>query len=168
MKPLKSSLIETKLGPMLAISDEHALYLLEFIDEQHLATSKIAKFELKTKLSITAGTTEAIQSIEEELQSYFDGTLRTFKTPLHLMGSPFQKLAWQALMRIPYGQTRSYAAQATAINKPLACRAIGNANAMNQMAIVIPCHRVINSNGDLGGYAAGPLRKRWLLDHEMT
>lgn len=82
------------------------------------------------------------------------------------MGSPFQKLVWEELISIPYGQTRTYAEQAAAIGKYKAYRAVANANGANQIAIVIPCHRIINSNGDIGGYGGGITRKQWLINHE--
>ena len=83
-----------------------------------------------------------------------------------MFGSDFQQKVWQALLKIPYGETRSYAAQAAAMGFPKATRAVANANGANQLAIVIPCHRIINSNGALGGYGGGVARKEWLLQHE--
>lgn len=80
-----------------------------------------------------------------------------------MIGSAFQKKVWQELKKIPLGETRSYLEIAKAINVPTACRAVARANGANQLAIVVPCHRVINSNGELGGYAGGVLRKQWLL-----
>lgn len=162
---LKSSWIDTKLGAMLAISDETGLYLLEFVDRRGLE-SEVERLRLRTKAAIIPGATDPIKSITLELESYFDGTLTEFKTPLHLLGSPFQKLVWEELMNIPYGTTRSYMAQAEAIGKNKAYRAVANANGANQLAIIIPCHRIINSNGDLGGYGGGITRKQWLIDHE--
>ncbi len=164
-KMLKASWVDTKLGPMIAISDETGLYLLEFVDRRGLEL-EVERLRIKTKAAIIPGITDPIKSITFELESYFNGTLTKFKTPLHLLGSPFQKLVWQSLMRIPYGQTRSYMAQAEAIGKATAYRAVANANGANQLAIVIPCHRIINSNGDLGGYGGGVARKQWLIDHE--
>jgi AraC family transcriptional regulator, regulatory protein of adaptative response / methylated-DNA-[protein]-cysteine methyltransferase len=162
---LKASWFDTRLGPMIAVGDEEGLYLLEFCDRQRLAR-KIEKLKLKTKTSLMAGVTDLIHSIQTELDAYFEGSLTAFKTPLHLLGSSFQKQVWAALTRIPYGETRSYSTQATAIGKQSACRAVANANGANQLAIVIPCHRIIRLNGTLGGYGGGVSRKQWLLDHE--
>jgi AraC family transcriptional regulator of adaptative response/methylated-DNA-[protein]-cysteine methyltransferase len=162
---LKASWLDTPLGPMLAIADEERLYLLEFVERRALHRD----VERKTKrinAAIIPGITAPITSIEQELKGYFAGTLREFKTPLFLLGSPFQKRAWQALMEIPYGQTKSYGEQAKAIAQPTAFRAVAGANGCNQLAIIIPCHRIINSNGDLGGYGGGLVRKQWLIDHE--
>jgi AraC family transcriptional regulator of adaptative response/methylated-DNA-[protein]-cysteine methyltransferase len=164
-KILHCSWFDTKLGPMIAISDNESLYLLEFVDRRGLE-HEIEKLKLKTKASIIPGDTNPIKSITFEIQSYFDGVLTEFKTPLHLLGSVFQMLVWKELMRIPYGETRTYAAQAESIGKSTAYRAVANANGANQIAIVIPCHRIINSNGNLGGYGAGIIRKQWLIDHE--
>jgi AraC family transcriptional regulator of adaptative response/methylated-DNA-[protein]-cysteine methyltransferase len=164
-KMLKASWLDTKLGPMLAIADKAGLYLLEFVDRRGLER-EVERLRLKTQAAIIPGITDPIKSITLELASYFDGRLTDFKTPLHLLGSPFQRLVWEELMRIPYGQTRSYATQADSIGKATAYRAVANANGANQLAIVIPCHRIINSNGDLGGYGGGITRKQWLIDHE--
>ena len=110
--------------------------------------------------------TVAIKSIEKELKQYFSSKLLEFKTPVHLIGSEFQKSVWQALQKIQIGKTCSYADQAKAIGKPTAFRAVANANGMNPLGIIIPCHRVINTNGELGGYGGGLARKEWLLKHE--
>lgn len=164
---LKTSWIDTKLGPMLAIADDHALYLLEFVDRRGLER-EIERLRLKTKSAIIPGRTPPIKSIEQELNLYFDGHLTKFKTPLSLLGSPFQKSVWAALLKIPLGETRSYLDIAKEIGNPLSFRAVANANGANQFAIIIPCHRVINTNGDLGGYGGGIARKKWLLDHEKN
>ncbi len=162
---LKAAWLDTPLGPMLAIADDKALHLLEFVKRRGLER-EIERLRIKTKSAIIPGSTDPTISIEKELKSYFEGSLKAFKTPINLLGSPFQELVWEALMCIPYGETRSYAQEAIAIGKPSACRAVANANGANQLAIVIPCHRIINSNGDLGGYGGGIAHKKWLLDHE--
>ncbi len=164
-KILKASWLDTRLGPMVAIGDEEALYLLEFVDRRGLER-EVERLRQRTRSAILPGTTAVIQSIKNELSQYFESTLKTFKTPLYLLGSPFQKHVWEELQRIPYGETRSYAQLAVTIGKPSAFRAVANANGANQFAIVIPCHRVINSNGELGGYGGGLPRKKWLIAHE--
>jgi AraC family transcriptional regulator of adaptative response/methylated-DNA-[protein]-cysteine methyltransferase len=161
---LKASWLDTKLGPMIAIADDDALYLLEFVDRRGLER-EVERLRLKTKSAIIPGRTVPIDSIEKELGQYFDGTLKEFKTPLFLLGSPFQKRVWDELKKIPPGETRSYADIALAIGNPSAFRAVANANGANQIAIVIPCHRVITTNGDLGGYGGGIARKKWLIEH---
>jgi AraC family transcriptional regulator of adaptative response/methylated-DNA-[protein]-cysteine methyltransferase len=162
---LKVAWLDTPLGPMIAIGDEVALYLLEFVDRRGLER-EIERLRKKTKSAIIPGHTSSIYSIEKELNLYFAGKLKKFKTPLFLLGSDFQKQVWQELKKTSYGETRSYADIAEAIHKPSSFRAVARANGTNQIAIVIPCHRVINSNGDLGGYGGGITRKKWLIHHE--
>jgi O-6-methylguanine DNA methyltransferase len=164
-KTLKISRLDTKLGAMVAISDEDHLYFLEFADKPNLE-HEIEQLKLKIGAVIVRGHSKPITLIESELKRYFEGTLTEFKTPFRLLGSPFQQLVWQKLSKIPYGQTRSYLEQAKLIGKPTAYRAVGNANSSNRLAVIIPCHRVINSNGDLGGYSGGYARKKWLIEHE--
>lgn len=166
-KILKVSQFDTKLGLMIAIADETELYLLEFVETRDLER-EVERLRVKTKAAITPGITDPIKSITLELEYYFSGKLMQFKTPLCLLGSPFQRVVWKELMRIPYGQTRSYMAQAEAIGQNKAYRAVANANGANQLAIIIPCHRIINSNGKLGGYGGGVTRKQWLIEHEKS
>lgn len=167
MKILKRNQIETPLGPMLAIGDERALYLLEFTDRKDL-TKELYRFQLKMDISLETGWSDSLRSIEQELNQYFQGTLSHFKTPLIFCGTRFQECVWKALQEIPIGTTRSYLEMAKAIEHPKAARAVARANSTNQLAIIVPCHRVIQSNGDPGGYAANPKRKKWLLDHERA
>lgn len=162
---LKASWLDTKLGPMIAIADEQALYLLEFVDRRGLER-EIERLRRKTRSAILPGRTSPILSMERELDEYFDGTLTQFKTPLCWQGSAFQQATWEALLKIPYGETRSYSDLAMCLGKPSAFRAVANANGASQLAIVVPCHRVINTNGELGGYGGGLARKKWLIDHE--
>ncbi|GAB1158417.1 trifunctional transcriptional activator/DNA repair protein Ada/methylated-DNA--[protein]-cysteine S-methyltransferase [Paenibacillus illinoisensis] len=164
---LKASWIDTRLGPMMAVADDTALYLLEFVDRRGLER-EVERLRKRTRSAIVPGVTEPIRSIERELAAYFDGTLTAFHTPLFCLGTPFQKSVWEQLMAIPPGETRSYQDIAVALGKPSACRAVAQANGANQLAIVIPCHRVINASGDLGGYGGGLTRKNWLLSHEKT
>jgi AraC family transcriptional regulator, regulatory protein of adaptative response / methylated-DNA-[protein]-cysteine methyltransferase len=162
---LKASWLDTPLGPMIAIADEKALYLLEFVDRRGLER-EVERLRKKTKSAIIPGHTQPINSIENELKMYFEGILIEFKTPLFFLGSPFQKRVWEELKKIPSGETRSYSEIATAIGQPTAFRAVANANGANQFALIIPCHRVINTNGELGGYGGGLTRKKWLINHE--
>lgn len=163
---LKAHWLDTPLGPMIAIADERALYLLEFVDRRGLER-EVELLRKKTKSAVIPGVTPPIHSIERELQQYFKGTLKEFKTPLFLLGSLFQKRVWEELRKIPYGETRSYLDMASAIGKPTAHRAVARANGANQLAIVIPCHRVIGSDGKLTGYGGGLTRKKWLINHEQ-
>ncbi len=102
----------------------------------------------------------------DQIRAYLAGELKTFTIPLKLHGTEFQQSVWQQLQRIDYGATASYQDVAKRIRKPLAVRAVGTANGKNRIAIIIPCHRVINADGKLGGYGGGLWRKQWLLDLE--
>lgn len=164
---LKASLIDSPLGPLVAIGDKSVLYLLEFIDCRGL-DQETGRLLARLNASLTAGSSEPLRSIERELELYFKGKLKQFDTPIALQGTEFQKTVWQELMKIPYGMTRSYAEIAQALGKKTAFRAVANANGSNQLAIIIPCHRVINTGGGLGGYSGGVLKKKWLLSHEKT
>ncbi len=164
---LKSKKFDSPIGPMIAIADDQALYLLEFVERKGL-DPEIERLEQKTGLTITSGHTVPILSIENELKDYFKGKLIQFKTPMHLFGTPFQKCVWGELMNIPFGETRSYSDLATTLGKPTAYRAVALANSMNQLAIIVPCHRVISATGSLSGYAGGVERKKWLLDLEAS
>ncbi|RMX22040.1 bifunctional transcriptional activator/DNA repair protein Ada [Legionella jordanis] len=162
---LKASWLDSPLGPMIAIANDEALYLLEFIDRRGLEL-EVERLRRKTHCAIVPGKNLVIEAIEMELKDYFSGHLSTFQTPLKLTGTVFQCQVWQTLMKIPFGETRSYAELAQLLCKPTAYRAVAQANGANQIAIVIPCHRVINSNNSLGGYGGGIARKKWLLEHE--
>ena len=102
----------------------------------------------------------------QQLDEYFDGSRTEFDLPLNQAGTDFQKQVWKQLMTINYGKTISYGQQSQQMQSPLAIRAIAAANGKNGLWIVVPCHRVIGSNGSLTGYAGGLWRKQWLLDHE--
>ena len=102
-----------------------------------------------------------------QLKEYFSGSRKAFDLPLHLVGTPFQLKCWQALQKIPYGETRTYGEQAAAIGKPSACRAVGGANHRNPVMIIVPCHRVIGADGSLTGFGGGLDMKAWLLQHEQ-
>lgn len=163
---LNSALIDTPLGNMIAMVDDEKLYLLEFTDRRGLEL-EVERLKKRVKAIIIPGKNKLLDRLEAELASYFAGSLKKFTIPLAMLGSDFQKSAWQALIEIPYGQTRSYMEQAAYINKPTAFRAVANANGANQIAIVVPCHRIINADGKLGGYGGGIHRKEWLIKHEQ-
>lgn len=126
-KILRAAWIDTHLGPMIAIADEHALHLLKFVDRRGLER-EVERLRKRTKSAIIPGITEPIQSIERELTQYFEGTLTTFQTSIFLSGSPFQKSLWEQLMKIPPGETRSYLDIAKSLGKPTAFRAVAQAN----------------------------------------
>lgn len=134
---------------------------------------KLKKILRERSYKLQPASNAPLQSIERELEQYFstclDGSpLDTFKTPYRLLGSDFQQAVWKQLLEIPYGATISYAEEAASLGKPSAVRAVANANGANLLALVIPCHRVIATDGKLGGYGSGWRRKAWLLDHEKN
>jgi len=152
---------------MIAISDENYLYLLKFID-QNTVEKSIKELEKIAHATIVQGTTHIASTLQNELIDYFHGTLKNFSIPISLQGTPFQQKSWQALTEIPYGCISSYKAQALIIGNPKAYRAVANANRNNPIAIIIPCHRIIKSNGDLCGYNGGIHRKKALLEIEKN
>lgn len=157
--------IETPLGPMIAISDQDALYLLEFLNDSPWK-QEIERLQSILKDSIIPGNTKILDKIKQELGAYFEGSLREFTTKVKTWGTPFQKQVWSELRKIPFGQTCCYGDIASRLENKGAVRAVGTANGANRLAIIIPCHRVINADGKIGGYAGGVDRKRWLLAHE--
>ncbi|MFC0522136.1 bifunctional transcriptional activator/DNA repair enzyme AdaA [Pontibacillus salicampi] len=163
---LYASWLDTPIGPMIAIGDDTALYLLEFVDRKGLE-KEIEQLRYKTKAAIVPGYANSIQSIEEELKEYFTGTLLGFHTPIHTGGTRFQQEVWNVLQTIPMGETKTYGEVAQCIENPKAVRAVARANGANQLAIIIPCHRVIGADGSLTGYGGGLHRKKWLLHHEQ-
>ncbi|HEX6308443.1 MAG TPA: methylated-DNA--[protein]-cysteine S-methyltransferase [Longimicrobiales bacterium] len=157
----------TPLGPMLMGVRDEGVCLLEFTDRPMLPT-QLQRVMQRLDCVFAPGTNEIGEQMRAELDAYFDGALQEFATPLSPMGSEFQQRVWDGLRTIPYGETRSYAEQARAIGSPSAVRAVARANGDNRIAIVIPCHRVVGSDGSLTGYGGGLHRKRFLLDLEMT
>ncbi|HEX8023332.1 methylated-DNA--[protein]-cysteine S-methyltransferase [Mucilaginibacter sp.] len=115
---------------------------------------------------IEPAATELLQTAIDQLNEYFAGTRKEFTFPIKQEGSDFQQQVWDELLRIPYGATITYAQQSNQMNNPLAIRAIASANGRNHLWVVVPCHRVIGSDGSLTGYAGGVWRKKWLLEHE--
>lgn len=164
-EPLFIAWLDTPMGRMIAIADETALFLLEFTNRKNMRR----QFERLRKIQnrpVLPGRTAITDQIEAELGQYFEGHLESFNTPLTTSGTDFQRETWEALQTIPHGETRSYAQLAVMIGRPAAVRAVASANANNGLALIIPCHRVIEKNGGLGGYAGGIDRKQKLLDLE--
>jgi AraC family transcriptional regulator of adaptative response/methylated-DNA-[protein]-cysteine methyltransferase len=158
--------LRTPLGPMVAAATSRGVCLLEFTDRRMLE-AQLATLARRIKLPLVPGEHETLARLKAELAEYFAGRRRAFEVPLHVTGSPFQERVWQELLRIPYGETRSYEEIARKTGSPAAVRAVGQANGMNRIAIVIPCHRVVNKGGKLGGYGGGLWRKQRLLGLEQ-
>jgi AraC family transcriptional regulator, regulatory protein of adaptative response / methylated-DNA-[protein]-cysteine methyltransferase len=150
---------------MIAGTVEEGICLLEFSDRRMLNT-EYSDLKRYLKLEITEGENIHTEELRSQLAEYFNGTRKEFDLKLVATGTQFQQQVWQELMKIPYGTTRSYQQQADAIGKPGSVRAVANANGMNHIAIIIPCHRIIGSDGSLTGYGGGLKRKQWLIDHE--
>ncbi len=162
---LTATWIESPLGPLLAIASDAGLELLEFVDRRALET-ELRELRRTLGSAVVPGDHAILRRTAAQLREYFAGIRREFDLPLRQRGSTFQLAAWQALCEIPYGQTRSYTDMAERVGSPGAVRAIGRANGQNQIAIVVPCHRVIRADGSLCGYGGGRWRKQWLLDLE--
>jgi methylated-DNA-[protein]-cysteine S-methyltransferase len=111
---------------------------------------------------------KALREPREQLRQYFAGERRVFDLPLRMAGTPFQRMVWQGLLEIPFGATWSYAELARHVGRPGSSRAVGAANGRNPIGIVVPCHRVIGSDGTLTGYGGGVDRKEFLLEHEAS
>lgn len=141
------------IGPMIATADDNALIALDFID--HPCVIETSAHPLLLQL-------------EDELSEYFEGKRTSFTLPLNPEGTLFQKSVWKTLLKIPYGETISYASEANMLGNPKATRAVANANGKNPIPILIPCHRVIASNGGLGGYNGGINKKEFLLKLEKN
>lgn len=159
--------IETPLGTMIACATQKGICLLEFSDRKMLGT----EFKMITKAfkaPIIQGENIFFKTLKQQLDSYFQGKLKEFTIPLDWVGSDFQKEVWKVLLLIPYGNTSTYAVQAQRIGKLSSVRAVANANGMNKISLLVPCHRVISSNGSLTGYGGGIWRKKKLLELEAN
>lgn len=157
--------LETPLGTMIACATERGICLLEFSDRKMLETElkDIAKLWNAT---IIQAENPFFEILERQLSEYFSSHRTEFSVPLHLLGTDFQQKVWTILQTIPYGETRSYKEQAITLGNPQSVRAVANANGMNRISILVPCHRVIGSDGQLTGYGGGIWRKKYLLDLE--
>ncbi len=161
------SWMRSPLGPLVAGATEDGVCLLEFTDRRMLEAQFTAVKRL-FRLPVVPGSNRHLETLRGELARYFDGALRRFSVPLVFPGTPFQRRVWEQLLQVPYGQTRSYEQMAAAIGASTAVRAVGHANGLNRLAILIPCHRVVNKSGRLGGYGGGLWRKQYLLDLERS
>jgi AraC family transcriptional regulator of adaptative response/methylated-DNA-[protein]-cysteine methyltransferase len=161
-----TTMLDTPLGSMIAGAVDEGLCLLEFADRRMLE-AQIKRLERLLRQPLVAGDQPHLRQARQELDRYFSGALQRFTVPLVLRGTPFEERVWRQLVQIPYGETCSYAELARRVDAPGAQRAVGRANGMNRISIVIPCHRVVNSDGKLGGYGGGLWRKHWLLELEQ-
>lgn len=152
------TVIDSPVGPLTLVGTDGTLTGLYLTEHRHRPA-----FDTFGEPSGTA-----FGDVAEQLGEYFAGARVTFDVALHLAGTPFQRTVWSALLEIPYGETVSYGELAALIGRPTAARAVGLANGRNPISIIVPCHRVIGSDGDLTGYGGGIDRKRHLLDFERA
>jgi len=157
----------TPLGPMFACASDEGICLLEFTDRRMLET-EFKDLCARLNAVILPGKNKYLDQVKTEIREYFSGKREHFSVPLHTPGTPFQISVWKILQDIPYAETRSYKQQAEILGKPKAIRAVGSANGHNRIAIIIPCHRVIASDGGLAGYGGGLHRKKWLIEFEKN
>lgn len=157
--------VQTPLGDMVCVTSKSHLHLLEFIDRKALP-KELGRLDRLAKGQLGIGRTEPAAQLKEELTAFFSGSSSAFQTPIAYHGSEFSGAVWDALREIPAGATRSYSDIAARIGRPSAVRAVARANGANQIALVIPCHRVIGADGSLTGYGGGLWRKRKLLEIE--
>lgn len=167
MVKLYKKRINTPIGEMLAIATDEAICMLDFVDSKNWLKDQeiLVKHYEATQVDEDS---LLLSELEKQLREYFAKKRKEFSLPLALVGTSFQEEVWKVLQTIPYGEVRSYKEQATAVGNPKGVRAVANANGKNRISIVIPCHRVIGSDGTLTGYASGIERKQFLLDLERS
>ena len=168
MKFINIRYCNTKIGELILGSFEGKLCLLDF---RYRKMRKSVDERIKKGLNakFLENNTEIIEKIRAELDEYFHGNRKEFDVPLQMVGTDFQKKGWEALLNVPYGTTLSYLQLAKNIKNEKVVRAVAAANGANSMAIIIPCHRIIGSNGELVGYAGGlPIKKRLLKLEQIT
>jgi methylated-DNA-[protein]-cysteine S-methyltransferase len=143
----------SEIGPLEVVGNQKGILTITFVED-----------DFEADRNLPAGMTECLRQLDE----YFKGKRQKFSVPLHLEGTDFQKAVWRQLQKVPFGQTASYGDVARAVGSPKAFRAVGNANNKNPIPLIVPCHRVIGSDGQMVGFGSGIWRKEWLLDHEKN
>lgn len=159
--------VDTPLGGMMAVHTDAGLCLLEFRDKPALEV-EIKEIQKHRPGDMVFAANHQTEQLDHQLAQYFSGTRKNFDLPLDLIGTAFQRTIWGLLLDIPYGETMSYKEQSLKYGDVHSVRAVAHANAKNKVSIVVPCHRVIGSNGKLVGYAGGIERKSKLLGHEKN
>ncbi len=148
---MKTAFLNTPIGNLEITGNDEGIVSIAFTDATEIVSSDIPN---------------CLKDCVRQLQEYFSGQRNTFSLVLQPTGTNFQKKVWNSIQNIPFGKTTSYKEQSSVLDTTKAIRAIANANAKNPLLIVIPCHRIIGSNGELTGYSGGRYRKKWLLDYE--
>ncbi len=158
--------LSSPIGPLMAGAVDEGICLLEFGEGRRFEAESAALARL-LKTEIIEGDHPHLSNLKTQLEEYFSGQRKSFDLPLVTPGTAFQQTVWQKLLQIPYGKTTSYLELSKSLGDPKSIRAVAHANGTNRIAIIIPCHRVIGSNGSLIGYGGGIWRKRWLLEFEQ-
>lgn len=151
LKHFQTTYYKTPIGTAKIIGDEHGIISVSLIND---------------KTESSESTLECLKDCVQQLSEYFKGSRNTFNLKLNPQGTDFQKKVWNELLNVPFGQTRTYLEQSKKLGNAKAIRAVASANGKNPIWIIIPCHRIIGSDGSLTGYAGGIWRKKWLLEHE--
>ncbi len=157
--------IDTPVGKMRIAATDEGICLFDFQYRRSI-DAIVNRVETLLNDRFADGEHSHFAKLEAQMDEYFNGTRQEFDLPLHLVGTPFQKSVWEGLLKIPYAETRSYKQQSIFLGNEKAIRAVASANGENGIAIIVPCHRVIGTNGSLVGYGGGLQRKKWLLEHE--
>ena len=151
--------IKTPVGDLFFVWKQEGVITVSFIEENY--REKISNF-IKSDFTFVRSSS----NVEKQLKKYFEGVRKSFDLKLVISGTDYQQKVWRELVKVPYGETVSYGELARRVGNPLGARSVGMAVHFNPIGIIIPCHRVIMSNGKIGGYASGIYRKKWLLLHE--
>lgn len=154
--------LDTPMGPMIAGATDEGICLLDFTDRRMLE-HQFKMLRRRFKVGLAPGRHPHLTALRRQLGEYFSGKRHEFDVPVDMRGTDFEMKVWRELLRIPYGETRSYAEMAKRVGRPSAVRAMGRANGLNAISIIVPCHRVVGKNGELVGYGGGLWRKRRLL-----
>ena len=157
--------LKSPLGDMIAGATAKGVCFLEWHDRGGVERIR-ERIKKRYKMPLLQGSNTHLDQLEKDLDTYFSGKLKKFKVAIAVKGTPFEEKIWEQLLAIPYGETRTYGQIARLLGKPGGARAVGRANGANYVSIVIPCHRVIESNGNLRGYGGKLWRKKYLLDLE--
>jgi methylated-DNA-[protein]-cysteine S-methyltransferase len=164
MTQLYRTTMPSPVGELTLVADDTALRLISFPSD---APTSVDPTDIdRDVIDVAAGEHAVLAIAARQLQEYFDGSRTDFDIPLAPEGTPFQQQAWSVLRSIPFGATMSYGEQAAALGDRKRARAVGAANGRNPIPIIVPCHRVVGSNGHLTGFGGGIESKAWLLDHE--
>lgn len=165
--PIFKQNIETPLGTLVACATEENLCLLQFSDNKKL-DAILKNISKHLQMEIVEKENTLLKNLKIQLQEYFNGKRTIFSIPMSPIGTDFQKSVWKVLQDVPYGKTISYQEQSILLHNPKAIRAVANANGQNKIVILLPCHRIIGTNGSLTGYSAGIWRKQKLLELELN